>query len=170
MRYPKNFTPPSSNRKINTQCRFNTNYVKDSVAFQRKEVAKILKNKLQTKKINRYSFFNELKNTKVVISPFGLGEITLKDFEVFITGGLLMKPNMNHLNTWPNFYTEDTYVSFDWDLKNLSEKLELVLDNYNDYIELAVNAQDRYKYYVSSTDGNNEIVSRFRDIVLNEIQ
>ena len=43
------------------------------------------------------------------MSPFGLGEITLKDFEVF-SGSLLMKPNMDHMLTWPNFYTKDTYI------------------------------------------------------------
>ena len=41
--------------------------------------------------------------TKVVISAFGLGEIILKDFETFLTGGMLMKPDMSHMETWPNF-------------------------------------------------------------------
>ena len=30
--------------------------------------------------------------SKIVISPFGWGEITLKDFETFLTQGLLIKP------------------------------------------------------------------------------
>lgn len=169
LKYPKNFTQPSTERKMSLQCRFNTFYDKESVAYQRKAIARILTNRLQTKKVNRYFFFNELKKSKVVISPFGLGEITLKDFEVFITGGLLMKPDMSILQTWPDFYTKDTYVSFDWNLKNLCEKLELVLDNYSDYLRLAINAQDRYKYYVSSIEGNNEFLTRFTDIVFDEL-
>ena len=67
---------------------------------------------------------------------------------------------MSCLITWPNFYTKDTYVSFDWDLHDLSEKLETVLDNYSDYIELAENAQNIYKHYVASEEGNDEFISR----------
>ncbi len=169
LRYPKTFTIPSSMRQIDVQCRFNTFYDKESVAYQRKEIAKILKRRLQTKKINRYSFFNELKQSKIVVSPFGLGEITLKDFEVFITGALLMKPDMSHLETWPDFYNEDTYVSFNWDLSDLSEKLEFVLDNYSNHIKLAENAQNIYQHYVDSEDGYGEFVSRLNNIITNEL-
>jgi len=139
------------------------------VAYQRKEIAKILKTRLQTKKVNRYSFFNELKQSKIVISPFGLGEITLKDFEVFITGALLMKPDMDHLETWPDFYNKDTYVSFNWNLSDLSEKLEFVLDNYSKHIKLAENAQNIYQHYVASEDGYGEFVSRLNNIITNEL-
>jgi hypothetical protein len=168
--YPKEFTLPSQSRTLSLQCRFNTIYDKESVAFQRKEISIILKNRLQTKKINRLSFYNELKNTKLALSPFGLGEITLKDFEIFITGSLLMKPDMSHLSTWPNFYTNNTYVPFDWDLKNLVNKLEKVLDNYSDYIGIAENAQNIYKHYVNSEEGNNEIALRFVSIVNEELK
>ena len=60
----------------------------------------------------------ELRQSKVVLSPFGRGEITLKDFEVFLTGGMLLKPSMEHMDTWPNFYTDGvTYQSHNCDLE-----------------------------------------------------
>ena len=105
----------------------------------------------------------------MVLSPFGLGEITLKDFEVFITGGVLMKPDMSHLETWPDFYNNNTYVSFNWDLEDISEKLDLVIDNYSDYVELAENAQNVYRYYVGSPDEGKEFVSRLNNIVTTEL-
>jgi hypothetical protein len=169
LRYPINFTSPQEKRLIEVQCRFGTFYNKESVAYQRKAIATILKDKVQTKKINRYNFYKELKLSKVVMSPFGLGEITLKDFEVFISGGILMKPDMSHLDTWPNFYNKETYVPFKWDLTDISEKLELVLENYSEYIEIAINAQNLYHHYVSTNKGYDEFALRFQNIVNEEI-
>ena len=169
LRYPKKFTTPSPDRKIDVQCRFNIFYAKESVAYQRKEIAKILYKRLQTKKVNRYSFFNELKQSKIVLSPFGLGEITLKDFEVFLTGALLMKPDMSHLETWPNFYSKKTYVSFNWNLSDLLEKIEFLLDNYSNQIEIARHGQNVYQHYVASESGYEEFVSRFVGIIENEL-
>ena len=169
LRYPKTFTIPSLNRPLDIQCRFGVTYDKETVAYQRKAIAKILKNRLQTKKVNRYKFYRELQNSKIVMSPFGLGEITLKDFEVFLSGSLLMKPYMDHMLTWPNFYTEDTYVPFRWDLEDLSKKIEYVLDNYKDFIQLAQNGQEVYRHYIASQEASREFVLRFSEIINHEI-
>ena len=165
LRYPNNFVRPSSSRSLDVQCRFGVSYNKETVAFQRKSIAKILKHRVQTEKVNRYRFYQELKQSKVVISPFGLGEITLKDFEVFLSGSLLMKPDMDHMETWPNFYTKETYASFDWTLSDVSEKLENILENYRDFVQIAQNGQDVYRHYIASIKGNREFLERFRDIV-----
>jgi len=169
LRYPKTFSKPGLNRLEDFQCRFNTSYTKKSVSFQREEISRILADRIQTTKINRFSFFRELRNTKLILSPFGLGEITLKDFEVFITGGLLMKPNMDHLDTWPNFYTRDTYIDFNWNLNNLEQIIDETLDNYADKIQIAHNAQEKYQYYVNSQGGFEEFAKRFGNIVTLEI-
>jgi hypothetical protein len=165
LRYPNKFTRPSAARSLDVQCRFGTSYNKETVAFQRKAIATILQHRVQTKKVNRYHFYRELKSSKVVMSPFGLGEITLKDFEVFLSGSLLMKPDMSHMETWPNFYTKDTYVAFDWSLSDVSEKLEAILENYQDFVQIAQNGQDVYRHYIASDDGNRKFLERFRDIV-----
>ncbi len=168
LRFPAKYSPPQDRRLIDVQCRFNTSYEKNSVSYQRKLIASILKDKLQTNKLNRYNFYKELRQSKVVMSPFGLGEITLKDFEVFITGGILMKPDMSHLETWPNFYNKETYIPFKWDLTDIAEKLESVLDNYPQNIELAINAQNLYRHHVSSSKGHDEFSIRFHNIVSEE--
>ena len=50
----------------------------------------------------------------------------LKDFEVFITGGLLFKPSLEHMETWPPFFVKDkeTYIPYKWDLSDFSSRLE----------------------------------------------
>ncbi len=41
-----------------------------------------------SKKINRSNYFRELANILISVTPFALGEITLKDFESFISGSI----------------------------------------------------------------------------------
>ena len=60
--------------------------------------------------MNKYSSF---------ISPFGWGEICFRDFESIILGKLLIKPNCDHIITWPNIYQDNMYVPIDWDASNL---------------------------------------------------
>ena len=80
--------------------------------------------------------------TKVVISAFGLGEITLKDFETFLTGGMLMKPDMSHMETWPNFYENNiTYVPFRWDFKDLHDVIESILGDEDLLSEISNESQ-----------------------------
>ena len=166
VRYPVNYTKPSRDRFLDIQCRVNTSYSKASVSFQRKSIVEILKDRLQTKKLNRFAFYREMKNSKIVLSPFGLGEITLKDFETFICGAVLMKPDMSHMYTWPNFYQKDiSYLSFDWDLKNLDEKIELVLSDRYSLVSIAEEGQKIYRYYLGN-DRSKEFVNRFKHLLL----
>ena len=123
---------------------------------------------LPNNKINRFSYYNELKNSKIILSPFGLGEITLKDFEVFITGGLLLKPNMNHLMTWPNFYQENKFVIFhNWDLSDLKEKIEFCLSDRNKMImkKIALDAQENYFSYLTGPECEVKFINHFDKII-----
>jgi len=87
-----------------------------------------------TDKLPRQQFIETLVRSKLALAPFGMGEICFRDFELMQYGVLMVKPSMDHLNTFPNPYnSEDTYVSFKRDLSNLEEVLTLVLENLRDY-------------------------------------
>jgi len=160
------FIPPKKYRRIPVSIRFNTNYKYKSVSYQREYIKSSVKLKYSTNKINRINYFKELMNTKVVISPFGLGEITLKDFEVFLTGGLLVKPTMKHMITWPNLFIEDeTYISCSLDLNDLNDKIEYCLDNYNSLIQIAENGQELYKSYNIYNKNNYKFCDYFSNIM-----
>ena len=82
----------------------------------------LLKKKLSslvnTKKLNRLEYCNEMKRSLISIVPFGYGEITLKDFESFLNGCILFKPKMSHMITWPNFYIKLQHLlNFHWILR-----------------------------------------------------
>lgn len=90
------------------------------------------------KPINRNKYLKELAASKAIVSPFGWGEICYRDFETFINGSILIKPDMSHLETFPNFFQQNvTYLPLNWQMSDLEEKLTMVNENYEDLIEIA---------------------------------
>lgn len=148
--FPSQYITPSINRPNVLSCRMGISYQRNSVAWQRRQIKKILNDNIPTNKLSRRRYFQELGSSKIVISPFGLGEITLKDFEVFLTGALLVKPDMSHMETWPDFYRdEETIISHSWDLTDLKSLIEKISSHYKDYVDIAHEGQKRYHYYLN---------------------
>jgi hypothetical protein len=150
LRYPKPLHDAGSARSNNLSARFGATYSKATVRYQREKIQDLLATRLDTSKLNRRGYMNELKQSKVVLAPFGWGEITLKDFEVFLTGGALLKPSMDHMQTWPNFYESNvTYLPFEWDLSNLEDTIERANENESQRLDTAVEGQRRYAEHTS---------------------
>lgn len=67
-------------------------------------------------------YLREMLDSKVCVSPFGYGEICWRDFEAVLCGCLLVKPDMGHVETYPDiFQPHRTYVPVRWDLADLEE-------------------------------------------------
>ena len=108
----------------------------------------------------------ELRQSKVILSPFGWGEITLKDFEVFLTSGMLLKPSMEHLETWPDFYVDGvTYKSFDWDLNDLEQKIEWALENPETREVIALQGHDRYLQHTSGVNAGEIFATHLKSVL-----
>ena len=97
------------------------------------------------KPLSKRKYIREIRNTKLMVSPFGYGEICYRDFEAIINGAILIKPDMSHVDTFPNIYTKSNYFPLDWDLSNLKSQLIEIGSNYHEYYNLAVNAMNAYK-------------------------
>ena len=157
----------TSHRSVKASFRFSTNYKRETIAFQR-SLVKNTANKLgyPTDKIPRNKYLSELRNCKLGISPFGWGEPSYKDFEIILNGAALIKPDLSHLETWPNLYiNNETYLSFDWDCSNLEEVIDQALTK-NLWKEIAESAQSKYEYYLFNKTGKQEFVKRFMKIFL----
>jgi hypothetical protein len=136
------------------------------VSYQRERLAQLIRARIQTGKVSRRQYLAELRDSKVVLSPFGLGEITLRDFEIFLSGALLLKPDMSHLETWPNLFEESkTMIAFDWDLGNLKDKIEAVLSNYGDFLDIAREGQARYRRYLCGHEAPELFANQFSGII-----
>jgi hypothetical protein len=94
--------------------------------------------------LGRARYIHELWNSQVVFSPFGWGEVCFRDFETVACGAVLLKPDMSHLRTEPNIYENwVTYVPVDWDLSNLEERCQWILDHPVESEQMIENARTR---------------------------
>ena len=145
------FTPPNKHRNVKVSCRLGLSHSRPAVVAHRKTVIKIMDEmNVPTSKIRLREYFSELRNSQIGVSPFGVGEITLRDFEIIICGAVLVKPDMSHMQTWPAlFQPGETYIPHKWDLSDLKEKLEELTGNTELRIRLAMDAQKIYKDAVS---------------------
>lgn len=78
--------------------------------------------------VPKKQYLQELFSSKLCFSPFGYGEVCWRDFEAMMTGSLLLKPDMSHLDCYPNvFQPYQTYIPLSWDLSDLDEKVDYYL-------------------------------------------
>ncbi len=185
--YNQKFVNPNDKKPIDLYIRTSANLARPSVAFHRQELLRKLtgyqnnhkiigmvgsnvKNsnhsldfllesnskRIPTKKIRKI-----MEMTKVMPSPFGWGELGVRDYEAFKYGALLLKPDMSHMETWPNlFVPEKTFVPLNWSFSDLAEKMDKVLSDETYRIEISIAGQDAYKASISE-EGMNAFCNWF---------
>jgi len=145
--------------------RYGTSFDINSVKFHRDIYQKKVMDSdlFLTGKVPLKQYNDELKNVFATFSPFGWGEVCFRDFEAIINKSVLIKPSMDHIETWPNVYVNDeTYLPVDWDGTNLLEKAEMLLDSSNMQEALAENA---YDVYITAFSKLNKKLDDFFEIV-----
>lgn len=166
LRFPTNFTPASSKRDIPFASRMGTSYTRNTVAHQRRRIAELLRGRMATDKLGRRAFLQEMRNARLVVSPFGFGEITLKDFEAVLCGAALLKPDMSHLETWPDIFRGgETIVTHKWDLSDFLNRVTEAEDQGRDLAGIAAAAQDIYCTALTGHAAADGFVTRIQDIV-----
>lgn len=166
LRAPRRWTPPSVERPKDLSCRMTIDYERRSVAYQRQTIAQKLPCDSAGGRVSRAAYLRELRNARVVVSPFGWGEINTKDFESFICGALLLKPCMEHLETYPSLFREqETIVAHPWDLSDVNERVQAIIDDYPSHVELAREGQYRYRSFLTSASDRDRWADRFCSMV-----
>jgi len=131
------------------------NYPRNTVSFHREEIGKKLDKMTNLKSVlqGRVSipeYKRQMSKSKIVISPFGWGEIGVRDFEAWIYGASLMKPDMSYMETWPDvFIPFETYYPISWNFDNLETGVKQLLDDELLRLKLAENGQNIYMRMVS---------------------
>ncbi|EDM38333.1 hypothetical protein PBAL39_01922 [Pedobacter sp. BAL39] len=104
------------------------------------------------KNVSKNRYWRELRSSKLSVSPFGWGEICYRDFETFISGALLVKPDMDHLKTFPDIYrAQETYIPVSWDMMNLEDTIDMLVTNYKELNAVARQGQEYYKMAVGDS-------------------
>lgn len=84
-------------------------------------------------RIPQQQFYQNMYDSKIVMAPIGYGEMAVRDIEAASFGSVLIKPDMSHIQSYPNIYEDGkTYISCKYDWSDVEEKIEYVLSNYNE--------------------------------------
>lgn len=91
-------------------------------------------------------FIEILRRSKCALSPFGMGEVCFRDFEIIQHGSVMIKPDMQLVNTYPNIYIPyETYVPCKLNWSDLPEKIEWVLRHPKECRDIVNNARNIMK-------------------------
>lgn len=103
-----------------------------------------------TGKLDKQTYMQTLYDSKLCISPFGYGEINIREVECIIVGTPVVKPNIDIVKSNPFIYGDKFTLNCNSDFSNLEDIIEFGLSNYNYSIDL-LNHQ-REIFYQNSTD------------------
>ena len=142
-------TPVDLHVKLNkVQARFGNRDLPNTIAYQRKLFMQKCAHTgvVLTGSIDSDAYNREIKKVAAVLSPFGWGEVCFRDFEAVANGCLLIKPAMDHIETWPDIYINSkTYVPVDWDGNDLVQTINDVSKNIFTYDDIVRSAKEKYK-------------------------
>lgn len=115
-------------------------------------------------KLPHNQYLELMMRSKVVVAPFGYGEIAPRDLEAMIFKCILIKPSMDHITTEPNIYDDGkTYISCRHDFSDLEDKVRYAVENYDVLIdEMYDNARTKFQHqYLDKT----RLVSGFGNVI-----
>jgi hypothetical protein len=114
------------------------------------------------KTIPSRQYFQEIKRSRIVFSPFGWGPITWRDYEAVCYNCLLVKPSMDQIDAKPDIYIPwETYIPVRWDLKDVEEKCRYHLQHWDEAQQIIKNARHAYESYYQ----NREFVKTIGKII-----
>tara|TARA_A100001011_G_C14311383_1_gene845770 strand:- start:2142 stop:3251 length:1110 start_codon:yes stop_codon:yes gene_type:complete len=162
-------------RNINFFLKTSVNLSEEIISFHRikmiEELNRISKKNnlnslIQGERLSQKDFLRKMKDSMIMPSPFGWGELGARDYEAFYYGACLFKPRMDHMETWPNiFVPNETYVPIDWDFNDLENKLIHYINDSLERKRIAKNGQEKYLSSIS-----NKGLIKFTDHFIKQIE
>lgn len=151
----RSFGDPALQRSYHVSFRGSAGYL-PTINFQRQRIREALSRRLDLfhpdplVTVTHRRYLQELRDSRAILSPFGWGEICWRDAEAFICGAALIKPDMAHLETWPELYIpNETYLPLRWDLSDLDETLTELVQNPAWFARIAAQGQAAYRQFLS---------------------
>lgn len=166
MSAPGIWASANKTRKVPISGRFSTSHGDAAIKLHRKLMLEKLSGRLGTQKLNTVKYWRELRNTKVLLSPYGWGEVCHRDFEGFLSGCLLIKPRMDYLETWPPLFEDNvTMLAVNWDMSDLEQTVDWALENEDERLEIARKGQQRYRHYIHGQSAAEKFTNKFLSVV-----
>lgn len=113
-------------------------------------------------------YHKTMATSKIVIAPFGYGEMAPRDVEAMIYGSILIKPSMDHLKSEPWIYDEgNTYIGCRHDFQDLPDKIDYILSNF-DKLQVELHGASEIKYRSQYCDPTR-LPMYLHDLFLNKL-
>ena len=95
-------------------------------------------------RVSQAEYYQKQFDSKIIIAPYGYGEMAPRDIESILFGNILIKPDMSHIETAPSIFEDmKTYVACKHDFSDLEEKVDMILGNYENYSYIIENARKK---------------------------
>lgn len=127
------------------------------------EKLKIMENKIKITRLKNgvripeNEYYQKMYDSKIVIAPFGYGEMAPRDIQSAMFGNILLKPSMEYVDTIPNIYVDGkTYISVKHDWSDLEEKIDYVLSNFKELQSYLV--ENMKKRFIESNSVENRVL------------
>lgn len=98
----------------------------------------------KTGKIDKEKYMQVLYNSKLCVSPFGYGEVNIREVECLITGTPIIKPNINCVKSTPFIYGDGFSIDCEFNYSNIKEVIDFSLSNYNYAMQLLNNQRELF--------------------------
>ena len=96
-----------------------------------------------TKTYSRRRYASVMRRSKIALSPWGYGEVCLRDFQAMLSGAVLIKPDMSHVTTEPPIYrANETYLPCQRDFSDLDDLVDRVVSQWKQFRELRERAYE----------------------------
>tara|TARA_A100000164_G_C21914379_1_gene777427 strand:+ start:1311 stop:2321 length:1011 start_codon:yes stop_codon:yes gene_type:complete len=135
----------------------------DYYDLHRKNLLEIISNKYNFiglnngQKVSMDEYFKRMSESKIVMSPFGFGEMNPRDVQSAMLGSVLIEPDMSYILSKPFIYENDeTYVAVNYDWSDLEEKIDYVLSDYENIRDRLV--QNFRRKFVEIYDTKNLVL------------
>lgn len=108
-------------------------------------------------RITESDYYARMLDCKIILAPYGYGEIAPRDIQSAAMGAVLIKPTMSHLITIPNvFIAHETYIPCSYDYSDLDEAIDTALTD-------PVYTPD---YYVENLKNIYEKMNKFENLAV----
>jgi hypothetical protein len=169
------FVDPGSPRPLDIFLRTSANLGRESVSFDRKNLIARLERLLAdhpqvtgsaSGRLPIDEYRRRMTRSKIAFGPFGWGELNVKEYEALILGACLVRPDISHMETWPDIFIAGiTYQPYAWDFSDLEENVLGLLRDDARRLEIARRGQQAYRDMISP-----EGMERFCDWFVRQIE
>jgi len=124
------------------------------------ELSKVKWSKCYDRLIPYKDYLSLLAKSQVCVSPWGWGEVCIRDFEAIKAGCVVVKPNTSHITTYPDIYkNNERCVTCAIDFSDLPEVVSGIVDNWGSYRKIREDNQS----YLRSAMSDGVIAKRISD-------